>query len=289
MSIHRVKLSAIPAGPAMPGQPNRLLGMAQNAGNFLLSEHPLPTYQAPVTKAFNPGWIRQNVFRQTPHGEFSPIMRTATGYAPQQLLGYGQGWGNAAKTVGHGVGEAFRQFAVGSPLSVDRDLRTRGYGTMLRDFYGLRRPTSGWGALNTAISVASPAIDLGKAVFGDRAERGANIGGAVSGALAAPITSRLGLPGALVQQPVQQFGRWIGSKFDPKPEEKTGSLLDLARKHPATTALVLGGLYAGGKRILTPAQPQPTLMQTPLTQQPDATQLPYRPTYQLHFSPQGQP
>lgn len=266
----------------MPGLPNRFLGAAQQAGSFLLNDHHLPTYQAPVTKAFNPGWFRKNILRQTPHGEFSPIMRTATGYAPQQLLGYGQGWRNAVKTVGHGVGEALRSHIVGSPLSVDHDLRTRGYGAMAKDFYGLHRPTSGRSALNTALSLASPAWALGKAVLGPKEERGANIGGAVSGALAAPITSRLGLPGALIQQPVQQLGSWIGSKFDPKPEEKTGSLLNLVKEHPASTALVLGGLYAGGKKIFAPPQVQPTLMQAPLAQ-PQPQPAP------LHFSPQGQP
>lgn len=202
------------------------------------------------------------------------LRRAAPAYQPEMgphsiishpTLGYGEGFVNKAKTVGHSVGEFVRENTFGSPLVVDRQLHAdtlggvaRNYGQLTKNFYGMGPGSS---KFMTAMSLAQPAWALGSAITGDPNQRGANIGATLGGIAAAPVTSRLGIPGMFLQQPVQQLGSWIGSKFDPKKEpEKVASLIgtiaDAAKKHPVSAAVAAATTLHGVNKLIK--KPEPT-------------------------------
>lgn len=270
MTFHAVKEAGI--GDALKG-----------VGNFLFDEHHLPTYkptnpgqQTPnwfdkinplgtdkgVQKAYEPGRLGK-LLGATPVGAHSIIS--------QPTAGYGEGFLNKAKTLGHSFGEFGREAVFGSPLAVDRQLRAptaagvgKNYLRMTKNFYLPRGRSIGETALSHGMSLALPAMSMYSAINGDPTRRGENIGAALGGIAAAPVTSRLGMPGALIQYPVQQFGSWLGSKFDPKHDPpKTaslvGSIVETAKKHPASSALVVGATIQGANKILSSKEQKTTL------------------------------
>lgn len=259
------------------------------AGRLLFDENPLPTYkptnpgqQTPnwfdkvnplgtdkgVQKGYVPGWFGRMTGAQE-QGPHSVISHPTTGY--------GEGFANKARTLGHSVAEFGRENILGSPLAVDRQLRASTFGgvgknylNMAKNFYLPRGRSLGESALGLGMGLAMPAMSIHRAVTGDPTRRGENIGAALGGIASAPITSRLGVPGMFIQQPVQQLGAWLGRKFDPSraPEQpvKTaglvGTIADAAKKHPVSSALAVAATFDGARKIIKktdPIQPEPTL------------------------------
>lgn len=246
----------------------------KGAGKFLFDEHPLPTY-----KPTNPGQQTPNWFdKVNPLGTDKGVQR---GYKPgwfgrmlgaqevgphsiisQPTAGYGEGFANRARTFGHAVGEFGREAILGSPLAVDRQLRAptasgvgKNYLRMARNFYMPQGRSAAETALGLGMGLAMPAMSIYSAVNGDPSRRGENIGAALGGIASAPITTRLGVPGMLLQHPVQQLGAWVGSKFDPKHEPpKTaglvGSVAEAAKKHPVSVALAASATLHGAKKLV---------------------------------------
>lgn len=254
----------------------------KGAGKFLFDEHPLPTY-----KPTNPGQQTPNWFdKVNPLGTDKGVQK---GYVPgrignflaklpgmsswgtevgphsvisQPTAGYGEGFANKARTFGHAVGEFGREAILGSPLAVDRQLRAptasgvgKNYLRMARNFYMPQGRSAAETALGLGMGLAMPAMSIYSAVNGDPSRRGENIGAALGGIASAPITTRLGVPGMLLQHPVQQLGAWVGSKFDPKHEPpKTaglvGSVAEAAKKHPVSVALAASATLHGAKKLV---------------------------------------
>lgn len=254
----------------------------KGAGKFLFDEHPLPTY-----KPTNPGQQTPNWFdKVNPLGTDKGVQK---GYVPgrvgtflaklpgmsswgtevgphsiisQPTAGYGEGFANKARTFGHAVGEFGREAILGSPLAVDRQLRAptasgvgKNYLRMARNFYMPQGRSSAETALGLGMGLAMPAMSIYSAMNGDPSRRGENIGAALGGIASAPITTRLGVPGMLLQHPVQQLGAWVGSKFDPKHEPpKTaglvGSVAEAAKKHPVSVALAASATLHGAKKLV---------------------------------------
>lgn len=278
------------------------LDALKGAGRFLFDEHPLPTYkptnpgqQTPnwfdkinplgtdkgVQKGYSPGWFGR-MLRAKEVGPHSIIS--------QPTAGYGEGFANKARTFGHYVGEIGRETVFGSPLAVDRQLRAntvsgvaRNYGQMAKNLYGFGPGSS---HVNTILSLAPAAYSLHSAITGDENHRGANVGATLGNLAVAPITSRLGLPGALLHAPAQVLGSWIGSKFDPKsppaaPPEYTrayrrtattphlfpktaglvGSVAEAAKKHPVSVALAASATLHGAKKLVKSTE-DPTTVPT---------------------------
>ncbi len=290
---------------------------AKGLGRFLFDEHSLPFHTAPEVKApagflrnrlagttqdgfFQPNFFGKHILGMQAIGDYQPVMRmpenrafkldgkvvqpSGASFMPA-AMGYGKGFGNWAKNVGHVVGEGLRENVFGSPLALDRQFRDKGYLGMARDFYMPRG-----NPLGTALGLIGPAMNAASIARQGRANLGRNVGGMVAGLAAAPLTSRLGIPGAvLVQQPIQQLGQWVGSKFDPKvPQQpvqqqaqqplpqmfppKTadlkGSVIEAAKQNPVTSLLLAGAAIHGGRKILskTPAptgEPLPRLDYSP--------------------------
>lgn len=261
----------------------------KGAGKFLFDEHPLPTY-----KPTNPGQQTPNWFdRVNPLGTDKGVQK---GYTPgwfgrmtgakevgphsiisQPTAGYGEGFVNKAKTMGHFVGELGRETVFGSPLAVDKQLRANGagvarnYGQMLKNFYGFGPGSS---RVNTALSLLPVAYSTYNAVTGDPDHRWANVGAMVGNLAAAPVTSRLGMPGMLLHAPAQSLGSWLGSQFDPKPDTEpqpnygyqrvtarapqlypkvaglVGSVAEAAKNHPVSVALAASATLHGVKKLV---------------------------------------
>ena len=288
MTFHGVKEAGVVDGA---------LAKAKGVGRFLFDEHGLPFHLADEVKVptgflhsrlagttrdgyFEPNFFGKHILGMESYGAHQPVMpmrrefSTATdafGHRGVSFMpvapGYGKGFGNWAKNVGHVVGDGLRENLLGSPLALDRQLREKGYLGMARDFYLPRG-----NALGTALGLVGPTMNAVNIARQGRANLGRNVGGMVAGLAAAPITSRLGVPGALfVQQPIQQLGQWIGSKFDPKTQQpmqqpmqqpaKTadlkGSVVDAAKKNPVTSLLLAGAAIHGGRKLLSTAPQAP--------------------------------
>ena len=115
-------------------------------------------------------------------------------------------------------------------------------------------------AAGLGLGLALPAVSQYGAATGDPNQRGANIGATLGGLAVAPVTSRLGMPGMLLQHPVQQLGAWVGSKFDPKPEAPkvanlVGSLMQTVKDHPVSSALVSAAALKGAHKLVS-TEPQ---------------------------------
>lgn len=271
MTFHAVKEAGI--GDAL-----------SSAGRFLFDEHHLPTY-----KPTNPGQKTPNWFdKVNPLGTDKGVQ---PGYKPGRFgrffgsqemgphsvissptAGYGEGFANKARTFGHQIGEFGREAVFGSPLAIDRQLRAptaagigKNYLQMTRNFYAPQGKSTLDNALGLGVGLAMPAMSMYNAVAGDPHQRGANIGAALGGIAAAPVTSRLGLAGTLIQKPVQDLGAWVGSKFDspaPKVAGLVGTIAETAKKHPVSTALVAAATIRGAHQLVRKpedSQPVPTL------------------------------
>ena len=247
-----------------------------NAGKFLFDAHPLPTYRSSHPGQKTPNWFDKINPLGTDKGVqpgYTPgrlgRLFGAQEIGPHSLIGqmtpgYGEGLLNKAKSVGHSVGELGREAIFGSPLALDRQLRApnaggiaRNYLNLSKDFYFPRGRSVGETALGLGMGLAMPAASLYNAATGDPNRRGENIGAAIGGIAAAPITTRLGIPGMLLQQPVQQLGAWVGSKFDPSPKvaSLTGAVVDAAKKHPVSAALTVAATLEGAKKLVKKTDP----------------------------------
>lgn len=234
------------------------LGGIADVGKALFDEHPLPKYQPQhpgqqtpgrldklnpfgTDKGVQPGYTPGRLGRAlgaTPTGPHSVIA--------QPTPGYGTGAVNRLKTVGHQLGEIGREAVFGSPMAVNRELRApslggvaKNYLRSVRNFYTPRDP------LGLMLGLGLPAASLYQAVNGDPNQRGANIGATLGGIATAPLTARLGIPGTLIQKPVQDLGAWIGGKFDPKTAGLVGRVAEAAKQNPATAALFAGAAVEG--------------------------------------------
>lgn len=281
------------------------MAKARGLGRFLFDEHGLPFHIADEVKAptdffhqriagttrdgfFEPNFFGKHILGMSGYGAYQPVMPTRRMFATAAgsfghkgvafmpvAPGYGKGVGNWAKNVGHVLGDGLRENIFGSPLAVDRQLREKGYLSMARDFY---LPKGN--ALGTALGLVGPTMNAVSIARQGRTNLGRNVGGMVAGLAAAPVTSRLGLPGAVfVQQPIQQVGQWLGSKFDPKPAKQPeptqalpqqfpaktadlkGSVVEAAKKNPVSALLVAGAAIHGGRKLLSKV-PQATTERT---------------------------
>jgi hypothetical protein len=141
------------------------------------------------------------------------------------------------------LSNAMRELTLGSPIDVYKDVQRLGtqagkfnLGRGVKGLY--RESLLPWTAANAA---KVPASSFGKALhygFGalplaasgiqlygaatSPENRGRNIGGAIAGLAAAPVTARLGIPGQLLlQAPITAAGRAVGGLFDRKRQQKS--------------------------------------------------------------------
>jgi hypothetical protein len=129
-----------------------------------------------------------------------------------------KGLWRSTKGFGRGVAEIAREMTMGSPFEVAKELKNhyaqtgsipKTIGRQMSHFY--LHPNAG--LLNHAFSAGLPAMDLYQATQ-DPEHRGERMGGSIAGLAVSPFTARLGIPGALIQQPIQNLGRRIGRHFD---------------------------------------------------------------------------
>lgn len=129
-----------------------------------------------------------------------------------------KGLWRSTKGFGRGVAEIARELTLGSPFEVARELKHHynqagsipgAMGRHMSNFY--LQPNSG--LLNQAFAAGLPALELHEATQ-DPEHRGERVGGSLAGLAVSPFTARLGIPGALIQQPIQNLGRRIGRHFD---------------------------------------------------------------------------
>lgn len=181
---------------------NAARGAVSSAGNFLFSEHQQPLIKSVADAAGNVHEVR----------------------------GYGSGFVNGVKNTAHSIGETAREWIAGSPLTVDQQIREKGWLHPVKDYWGFGTPaqrilpnaTLGQRAghafnahAGKLLSIGMPAYDLYHTVrHGDPNQLGANVGGVLAGLAAAPYTYRMGLAGNLAQAPVMAAGRWLGGKVD---------------------------------------------------------------------------
>lgn len=177
-----------------------------------------------------------------------------------------------AKSFGRHVGEFGREFIFGSPVTLAEKLRERqqntgswakALGGHAKDFYLPRKQDGEIRALRvglTALNVGLPALELGNvALRGDPDTRKGDMAHALSGIAAAPVTSRLGIPGMVAQSAIQSGARNLAGRFDRKapqaapPKVPYPAPLD----HPVVTQAreVAGGPV--GRHALNVLKPTP--------------------------------
>jgi len=155
------------------------------------------------------------------------------------------GFWNKTKAFGKHVGEFGREMILGSPITEYQKMKAR----MAKPGVGLGRALAGHAKdfyitpdskFFTALNVGMPAFDLGNTLLrGDPDTRKGDIAHGVAGIAAAPFTSRLGIPGMMIQQAVQSGAQSLGHRFDKaKDMTPTGGrsqgrqLLDLSDRPP---------------------------------------------------------
>ncbi len=205
------------------------LDVAKRVGQAAFSEHPLPTW----TKHLNRGV--QGPAQMKPGygpGPIDSFRSDPTASLKNKVIASAGGMGNAAKDLGHMVGEFGRELTLGSPITAAQAFKQRvqaqgvagAFGGQLRDYYAnpnmnpLAKGIGGWdraGRLGSlALSAGLPALQLHSAITGPSETRGEATGGTIGGLLTAPFTARLGIPGMMLQGLGQQAGASVGHYVD---------------------------------------------------------------------------
>lgn len=147
-------------------------------------------------------------------------------FSANEIEKAGPGAWNKTKAFGKHVGEFGREMILGSPVTEYQKMKARyqqtgsmakALGGHAKDFY-ITPESKFW----TAVNVGMPALDLANtALRGDPDTRKGDIAHGVAGIATAPFTSRLGVPGMLLQNAVQSGARSLGSRFDKRPPSST--------------------------------------------------------------------
>lgn len=126
--------------------------------------------------------------------------------------------------AGRGVAEFGREAVFGSPVNMKAQIMRharregsllKGLGHYVKDFYW-QRPTDLPSAGMQAFSLGMPALDLYHAATNDDPDqRKGDLVSSITGLVAAPFTSRLGLLGAQLQEGAQQKARGLVQKDAP--------------------------------------------------------------------------
>lgn len=200
-------------------------GAVGRGAEWLFSRHPnTATHKAwGVTghKPGPPGWWDKVWGRNV--GKGAPI------YGVVDKAGRGPGFTNFVKDFGHTAGEFVRDWNLGSPVDMAREMRAayrqggggiggaaHAVGDQYRNYYW--HPEAG--GLMNMVGVGLTGYDLYSAVTGDASQRKGDLASAAAGAAIAPFTGRLG---SVVGMPIHMAAtaaarRW-GHQYDaPKPE-----------------------------------------------------------------------
>lgn len=153
------------------------------------------------------------------------------------------------KNVAKQVGEVLREGVFGSPITLAKNLQERhiGNGSWTRSLAEHAKEfylPKGGGVFGAGLSMAFPAYEgYQLATKGDPDHRGSDYAAFAASLATSPFSAHLGIPGMLLQAPVIQAARQLGSHFDAKPTATPYANAYNPSSHPRNVLRGMNGQY----------------------------------------------